>query len=248
MRILISAFLFLSLLCGLRYSKTHAAAATNTGYGKTDTTFILREFDTSAHNYISYHAVYIEKNRDSRFYKRRLDFKMHADDSSLYVDNLLDLKAHFKLFRKHRAEGLPTQWLPLNLYKGKYYIYFPSEWGEEDSKLLTDSTLVEATIEGPWPQAILSLNKLSKSTWFLKTYSPDWSDHKIRRVTIHIVNPQNKMAVWEYMDETGINRYELCIPSAYADHYDMVVNYCMQNRTAEFMFDRIDYKRLLKHR
>jgi len=248
MRILIIPCLLICLLCGLKYPKALDACTRRRVLAKTDTIFISREFDTSANNYISYHAVYIEKNRNSRFYRRRLDFNMDWDDSSLYVDNLRDLKKHFKSFRKPRAEGLPKQWLPLNLYKGKYYIYFPSEWGEEDSKVLTDSTLVVTTIEGPWPQAILSLNKLNKSTWALKTYSPAWSDHAARRITIHIINPQSKMAVWEYMDETGDNRYELCIPLAYAEHYDMVVNYCMQNRTGEFLFDSIDYKRLLKHR
>src|ERR1700739_3393054 len=56
-----------------------------------DTTFLLREAKKGF-----YHAVFIEKNRESKVYKRLLDFKYDHYDSVDYNENYKILKVKFK--------------------------------------------------------------------------------------------------------------------------------------------------------
>jgi hypothetical protein len=235
-----TGLLFLCLT-GTKYRHTTSTASSNL-QKPTDTIFLLKERDRGY-----YHIVYIEKNRKSTWYKNLLDFKMYYGDSDEYHDNLDGLKAHFQSFKKCRLEGLPKEWLPLYRYKGKYYIYYPSEWGMVDREVLTDSTLINWTIEGPEPMAIASAKRIKTNTWYLDShYFYDGKLH-LKKIKVHVVNTANQMAVWEYPDESGPYRYELYIPRASAAKFDMVVNYCAQGKMAEFfMFDKIDYKALLK--
>jgi hypothetical protein len=240
MKVLTFTGLLLLCLSGTKYRNT-APAGSGNGHKSTDTIFLLKERDTSY-----YHIVYVEKNRKSRWYKNLLDFKMHYGDSDEYHDNLEELKRHFKSFKKYNLDGLPKEWLPLNQYKGKYYIYYPSEWGMTDREVLTDSTLVWWTIEGPEPMEITSAKQINANTWHIGArYFYDGKPHP-KNIIVHIINTTNQMAVWEYPDKSGLDRYELYIPRAYAAKFDMVVNYCDQGKMAEFMFDNIDFKALLK--
>ncbi len=171
---------------------------------------------------------------------------MDKDDSDLYADNLKSLHHFVRHFKKYNIEGLNRNWLPLYVYKGKYYVYFPSEWGEVGKRIFTDSTIIDWTIEGPYPTAITSYKKSGKNLWSISTRNYfDGKPHN-KRMLIHLIGGERKMAVWEYPDEKGHSRYELFIPMDGAPKYDMVVNYCEQSRMGEFAFDKIDFEKLLK--
>ena len=220
--------------------KPTSAKAATLFVKKNDTDFISRKFYKH-----SYQKVFIEKNRNSKEYKSLLEIKMDDDDGSLYVNNLAGLTHIYHNFKSFINEDFPKNWLPLNNYKNRLYIYFPSERGESGRISLTDSTLIKWSIEGPSPQAILMVKQLNKVTWKItsKYFYNGW---KAKRVIVHIIDEKSKMAVWEYLGEKGINQYNLCIPFEHAKEFDMVVTSCLQNRTNEFVFGKIDYKALLK--
>jgi hypothetical protein len=236
--------LFISLLScyliSMNYGRIPRENLSNT-HKSGDTIFISRKFGKGY-----YHAVYIEKNRQSVLYKDLLDFKMDKEDHELYEDNLKGLKKISKSFKNYNLNGLPKKWLPLYKYKKRYYIYYPSEWGEVDRNVLTDSTLVCWGIEGPYPYTIESARKININTYTFTTCSYSTGKERHIKTIIHIINPKTKLAIWEYPDEKSDNRYELYIPRMSASKFDMVVNYCAEVKMSEFMFDNIDYKTLLK--
>lgn len=206
-----------------------------------DTTFLLREDKKEF-----YHAVFIDKNRESKVYKRLLDFKYDHDDSIAYNENYKILKVKFKKpLKKYDVAALKQGWLPLYAYKGKYYLYAPSDWGNAGQRILTDSTLIYWGMEGPDPKPLLSFKKINDSKYSL-TSQPFYQFVKHSNINIYIIDPKNKVAVWEDMALPADYRYGLYVPVQYAQNFDMVHNYCKTDRMPEFVFDKIDFKALIK--
>ncbi|WP_184548408.1 hypothetical protein [Mucilaginibacter sp. FT3.2] len=208
---------------------------------KNDTVFLLREKDS-----VHYHAVFVEKDRQSQVYKNVLNFKMDNYDAEAYLRNYHAVKRRSaKPFRKYNLAGLPTEWLPLYSYRGSFYIYQPSEPGNTARITITDSTMVHWYMDGPTPQLLQEVIKLNNHTWQLKFrgYLQRAPDVKI---IIHIIDPINKIAVWEDVNAPIRYRYSLYVPRENAAKFDLVVNYCLENKVAEFNFDSIDYVALLK--
>jgi hypothetical protein len=247
MRELIFVALLASFVTGTNYRKATLQAARRHDVRQTDTIFISRE---KSKDY--YHKVYIEKNRLSPFYKDLMDFKMEKFELEAYKQNCLELKKHFPShLKKYDLTGLPKEWIPLYKYKGKYYIYYPSEEGNMGRRIITDSSMVYWFMDGPDPEPILSAKKINENNWYLdiNSYCKNISGLKDRpdaKLTIHIIDPKNKIAVWEDASQPKVDRYELYVPKIYAKNFDMIVNYCLQNKTEEFEFDNIDYPTLLK--
>ncbi len=78
-----------------------------------DTTFLLRE--TSK---IYYHAVYIERNRQSTYYKWLLDFKFDSTENAGFNESNQYLKQkHPAPFKKYDLSDLPKEWMPIYSYK-----------------------------------------------------------------------------------------------------------------------------------
>ncbi|WP_121197150.1 hypothetical protein [Mucilaginibacter gracilis] len=206
----------------------------------TDTTFISRK---KTKDY--YWAIYIEKNRQSKKYKNLLDFKMNKWDAKNYKESLDSLKKR-KIIKIKALAGLPKEWLPLYLYKGKYYIYYPCEWDNGDRRILTDSTLVDPSMEGPIPRPLQTVKKINANTYYLQLKAFYSIGPPISTLIIHIIDAKNNIAVWEDTSQQGPYRYGLYVAKQSAANFDMVVNYCDNNRVPEFEFDKIDYTALLK--
>lgn len=207
-----------------------------------DTLFLVREITKDY-----YHAVYIEKNRQSAEYKRLLNFKMDTTEAAGYHESYLSFKQKVKSrLKKASIAGLPTQWMPAYRYQNKYYIYSPSEWGNIDRRIITDSTIVYWDMEDPFPE-LLSLTGHIGNTYTFKT-SHYMSGAKSSKLVIHIVDTVTKLAVWEDFSQPLPYRYGLYIPRGQATRLDMIVNYCAQNKVFEFQFDKIDYAALLKRK
>jgi hypothetical protein len=208
-----------------------------------DTAFLLREVKKDF-----YHAVFIEKNRESKLYKRLLDFKYDHDDSIAYNENYKILKVKFKKpLKKYAVADLKQEWLPLYAYKGKYYLYAPSDWGNAGRRMLTDSTLIYWDMEGPDPKPLLSFKKLNDGKYSL-TSQPFYQFVKKSNINVYIIDPKNKVAVWEDNALPAAYRYGLYVPVQYAHNFDMVHNYCKTDKMPEFVFDKIAFKTLIKGR
>jgi len=207
-----------------------------------DTTFILR--GKTKHYY---HAIYIEKNRESTFYQQLTDFTFDKWDIESFKGNYEAIKKMYsnpyKVF-KHPA--LPTEWLPLYSYKGTYYLYAPSDWGYAGRRIITDSTLVYWDMDGPSPMPLTTFQKNNDKKYSLTHFQPYNTDGNTNQIIIHIIDSKNKIAVWEFTNEAKDYQYQLYVPKENAKNFDMINNYCDYMKQMEFKFDTIDYKKLIK--
>jgi hypothetical protein len=160
-----------------------------------------------------------------------------------YVSGLKEVK--HPLAKTPALGGLPREWVPLYRYKGKYYIYSPSEAGNICRMIITDSTIVYWGMEGPTPEPIFQALKVKPNTWYVRS-GAFYINSKDSRLTIHLIDPVNKIAVWEDASQPIGTRYNLYVAREKARNFDMVVNYCKENKEMEFMFDKINYPLLLK--
>jgi hypothetical protein len=237
--------IFLMLMMALCLTRPQQPALAKTQVRptkKSDTTFLLKERDKK-----SYHIVYIERNRESIFYKNLLDFSItNKFDLKEYKENNIRVKKENPApFKVYDLKDLPKEWMPIYRYKNKYYIYNPAEWGSIDRRVITDSTIMFWSMEAPERQPFINAKRIGKDTYQLKFHSL-YPDTVIKNITIHIIDPKNKIAVWEDLTEAPQYRYGLYVPRENAANFDLIVNYCEQHKTDEFEFDKIDYKALLK--
>jgi len=206
-----------------------------------DTTFLLRE---KSKDY--YHAIYIERNRQSPYYNSLLDFKYDDYENKEYKEAYQSIKQkHSAPLKKYNLTGLPKQWVPLHRYKNKYYIYLPSDEGDMGRMIITDSTLIYWSMEGPYPKPFQSLKKLNDHTWFFEADN-FYPSKTTGTFVIHLIDPINKIAVFEDSSAPKRYRYSLYIAKENAKNFDLVVNYCETDKTPDFLFDKIDYAKLLK--
>lgn len=212
-----------------------------------DTVFLLRN---KTKDY--YHAIYIEKNRQSKFYQWLTDFGFDNYDKEEFDTYYRGIKddSSIKIKRFNRSD-LPSEWVPLYSLKGRYYLYAPSDWGNAGRKIITDSTLVFWFMDGPYPIPLSSFRKNSNNQYALTGIGRHSFDSARTQLIIHMIDSKNKIAVWEFPAESTRYRYRLYVARENAPNFDMVVNYCKDAKQMEFSFDQIDYSKLLgedKHR
>lgn len=94
-----------------------------------DTIFIKRE-KTAEY----YHKIYIEKNRSSSYYKLLTRFKFDKDELEFINEYYRSFKKRSVPLKKFNLHNIATEWLPLYKYKGHYYLYAPSDWGNTNKK------------------------------------------------------------------------------------------------------------------
>jgi hypothetical protein len=249
---------FFSVLLGLlsNYSSNSfllSPSSTNDPFISTPDTVFLRKivFDTvlAGKPYHIYNNVYIDNNRDSKNHGLLADFSFTEEANLIkYTEKLK--KRNIRL-SKIPAQGLPTEWIPLNVYKNKYYLYMPSDGGYLNRRMITDSLLVFWLMEGPTPYPLQSITKKDAGTWAIRSTDLFVKMEGFTRpeiLNIYIIDPKTNMAVWEYKSETEKNySYELCIPRENIKDFDIIVN-DGNEKSPEFDFDKIDFKKLLKQR
>lgn len=206
-----------------------------------DTVFLEKE-----HKGNFYHAVFIEKNRAAKSFKGLLNFSYDHNDSIAFNEYLKILKVrnHAPL-KKYSIATVPAEWLPLYLYKGKYYLYEPSNSGNTGRRALTDSTLTYWNTDGPEPKPLLDFKKTGKQRYSLRSL-PYYQFVKKSTINIYIIDPAKNLAVWEDTSLPADYRYGLYVPKEHAKEYDLVSTYCSTGKSTEFKFDKIDFKSLIK--
>jgi len=232
-------FAGLLFLCLTGVTNHHAALTVLSHVDKSiDTIFLLKE------DYKGYYQVaYIEKNRNSHDYKNLLDFRLDSNENEEYRENCKALyKNAVKGTKKYKMTGLPRQWLPVYEHAGKYYLYSPSEDGAQGRLMVTDTTVCFMYLDGYYPEQILSATNEGAGNWRLSAFSSK-GKHPI---IIHTIDAKTHLAVWGELNK-GDNWYNLYVPREYANSFDMVVNRGRGNvKVAEFIFDKIDFQKLLK--
>lgn len=204
-----------------------------------DTTFILRENKKGI-----YHAIFIDNNKSSKYYNWINKFKFSGNDSISYKESFkyAPLGKTIRLLKKQTA-NLPKKWCPLYLYKGKYYVYAPSDWGYNTRYKITDTTIIKYDMDGPYPGTLNRFQQIDRNT-FAFSYTSVYQNNN--KLTIHIIDWVNKIAVFEEASQAGASGFYLMVSAGNLKSFPIVVNYCEMQKQKEFKFDEPDFKVLLK--
>jgi hypothetical protein len=205
-----------------------------------DTLFIVHE---KTKDY--YATVYIDQNKSSADRKHLLDFKLDTEElGELKEDyDIIKQKFHTPL-KKYNLSNLPREWLPLFLYKGKHYIYYPSDYGNTGRTTLADTMMINRGFE-ILQAPLLSVHQINDSKYHV-TWAARETGKQNQQITIYIIDQQKQIAVWEDLSQPVEYRYGLYVSKEGANNFDMIVSRCEQNKLPEYQFDKIDYATLIK--
>ena len=203
-----------------------------------DTTFILRDTSNGV-----YHAVFIEKNIRSHYYQQLTNFKLDFRDSPSYKESIDDLRKNkIKISKIKTDRALPLNWCALFDYKGKFYLYSPSDNGNNLNKMITDSTIIEFFMDGPYASAIQSFKAIDLNTF---EYTIKGTYSTVEKITIHVLDWVSEVAVFDNHNSDDNYRYTLMVGADRARKFPIVVNYCETQKQMEFNFDSPDFKEIM---
>lgn len=212
-----------------------------------DTLFIKREICDTCVTYPFYNAIYLETDPQGDTHKRLQNFSFNEfENLDSYNKELKEMRIHVSHFNTF---GLPKEWLPLNLYKGKYYLYAPCDGFHSVRKMLTDSSLIFRFMEGPMPYSLVSLKKISTNEFRIETTNPYYhSDDEVNPelLNIYMIDLKNKVAIWEFKSKKNtINDYELMVAKESVPKFDVIHNFCLSSKQDELTFDTPNFDSLL---
>jgi hypothetical protein len=184
------------------------------------------------------HSVYVDKDRDSPYFEvlKNLDYTKADKD---YVRSMKALQKYKKVAgRKVDLATLPRNWVQLHLYKGKYYVYSPSNRTQLRVSL-NDSTLITKGME----RRVDLLNDAQQTSKFV--YEIAATDYKGQSDSfrIHLINKSRGIAVFEDLFEKG--SHILMVTIERADRFPLVTNYTPNHMEPEFVFDVPDFGGLI---
>ena len=225
-------FLLIFICLFLKYSIGQTSATS-------DTNFISRNISKGI-----YHAVFIENNPTSKFYNWICDFSFDDSDSLSYQESLYSIfKDTLPKFSKPNISAdLPRNWCGLETYKNNYYLYAPSDWGNNSNLFITDSTIIEYFMDGPYAYVIERFKRIDENTFEFDVRSAYSTTNKM---TIYIIDKKNQVAIVDKQDN-DTHEYRLLVNKTDARHYPIIVNYCKDQKMREFQFEAADYKKLLR--
>lgn len=203
-----------------------------------DTNFISRNISGGV-----YQAVFIENNQNSIYYNWICDFSFDDSDSLSYQESLHAIfKDTLHKFSKPKiSEELSRNWCGLETFKNNYYLYAPSDWGNNSNLLITDSTIVEYFMDGPYAYVIERFNRINETTFEFDVRS---AYSTIIKMTIYFIDSKNQVAIVD-KQENEMHEYRLLVNKTHARHFPIIVNYCKFQKMREFQFDTPDYLKLL---
>jgi hypothetical protein len=204
-----------------------------------DTTFILK--DTSGGGY---HVVYIESSKKSNYYEWLTNFAFDNFDSLSYqesINAIYEGNPQRRISKVKLNASLPRQWCGLNGYKDRFYLYAPSDWGNNSNLIVTDTTIIKYFMEGPYAYAIDSFKTINVNTFEFFVHS---AYETTTKMSIHIIDWDRQIAIFDDHTE-GDDRYSLMVGSSKARQFPIIVNYCKGKKQREFRFDKINFTKLL---
>jgi hypothetical protein len=202
-----------------------------------DTAFLLREFQGGK----SYHAVFVERNKNSSGYTRLTDM---PNDTAGYYVRLTETKDSLRLaIRRFQLGALAGAWYPLMLYKGKYYLYSPCDGATTQWFRFTDSTMLDQFHD--WGMMPSVLTKVTSTRTNTEVEFSNLETGK-SRLTVHFIDPVRGIAVFDRATAFPGHNYALMISERKLRNFPVIANYCPYNKDSEWDFETPDYNRLLK--
>ncbi len=187
-------------------------------------------------------SVFIDTNRNSKFYPTT-SFQFDKRDSLSYFTSIENLKKN-KIALAHQTPVIEwTKWLDLKIYKGNYYAYHPCDFNSFHALSINDSTLINWKGEGPEAVKIIAQKKIDSSTYYFNL-TGQYHDHV--ELLIHIIDADRGIAIMEGRDEEGGSGYNLMIAADKIRSVPIIVNNCETEKQAEWNFEQVDFKKLLR--
>lgn len=206
------------------------------GQQKSDTIFIRRA------NTGSYHAIFIDTNRNSQFYTQLENNIQSPFDSTFYFSNIEDIKENKVRFQKDSIKGIPLDWKPLYYYNHKYYVYVPSDGIYANWVKISDSSLLYYAGGEMLVQAINNFQKVEPDKF---SFTSTDILGKLIKTNIYVLDKELGIAVFEYPDKSNGDKYELRVSSNKIRQFPIIVNYSTSEKTDELVFDKPNFKSLL---
>lgn len=128
------------------------------------------------------------------------------------------------------------KWVPVYIHQKAYYVYVPCDLGYHQPIQITDKELILGGMETAI-SAIIKRQKTSENVFKVEYKSYD-GIRKCLKYTV--IDKQKGIAVFNYNGD-----YRLMVRAEKIKDYPIIVNKCKQDKMAEFVFDKPDYKMLL---
>jgi hypothetical protein len=228
---------FLILLINFSFSGISQETDKDIKFTLNDTVFFEREIFDGV-----YHAIFIDTNKDSKYYNQINNFEFGEFDQQSYNQSLFYFKENKSVFNKFKVGEIPTEWVVLKNYKGNLYNYYPSDFMSHFQIKLTDSTVILYTGEGPLANKIDSFEKISNNKYKFRV-SGIYTGFST--LIFHIIDVKKGIAVIENQLESNSSNYCLMIDSNKSNTLPIIVNYCETRKWREFNFEQPNYKQLL---
>lgn len=205
---------------------------------KKDTVFLMKNFTSEG----SRHIIYIESNPKSWAYTKALEKDFDPETYNMYLKEAVE--KYNAAPGKHKLPQFSKNWYPLYLYKGKYYVYYPSDNCVNNWVSINDSTVVlTAGCEGPYPAVIQHITMKEQNRLTMDVTDPLFGSVTM---TIHLINLQRGIAIIGSKLSSGEIKYQLVVDENKFRNFPIIVNYNPNGKSEEFEFDPIDYRKLLR--
>jgi len=190
-------------------------------------------------------SIFIETNKNSKFYKNITSFKFGMFDKESYDESLDYLKKNKIKLKKQKTFLLSKKWIALKLYSEQFYAYYPCDFYSYYQVSVNDTTYIDWTGEGPIANKILSQKKLNDTTFKIKVTGILEQD---RTITINIIDKPRGIAV--FTEETAQNgkKQFLMIMADQIKTVPFIVNNCETSKQSELKFEEPNFDKLLKHK
>lgn len=173
-----------------------------------DTIFIKKD---------KFQKIFIDKNRNSIFYKLISDFTgFNTLENSSKVKNQI----------------LNSKWIQIQNYKGEYFLYYPCDQ-INDLKYAINSNQVQIKSSEIVTYNIISF-KRRKQNINIKYQEPDSQ----KQIMLRITPIDNEKGIYKFITSNGNQRYEkIMLQADKYKKYNLIVNECTENKNSELDFE-----------
>jgi len=210
-----------------------------------DTVFIKRLKNDSL-----YHRIFFETNGQSVFYNFVSNFDFTQFDKNSYIRSLKYLKSRGLKLTRQTYGDLPTEWVIVQVYKGKMCLYSPSDYYSHYKLKFTDTTVIDWSGEGPEAMRVSSFTKIDSLHYKINLQSQNFIT---KTMEITFIDKQKGIAVFHDLISpksfyASKDRYFIMIDVKKMREIPLIVNSCEESKMGELDFDDIDYQKLLKRK
>lgn len=202
-----------------------------------DTTFIFKDTVDG-----ELQTIFIDHNTDRKFYERISHFSFQYLDKVSYKYSTDYFKEQKLTLTKSKPIIPWTNWVTLKQYNGQFYVYHPCDFLFHFRQSVNDTTFIDWTGEGPEANKIIEQKKIDEKTYEFKLTGISAQN---RKITIHIIDIKNGIAVFEQTLNEADKRYYLMIAADNIKSVPIIVNHCPTQKQTELQFDEPDFKTLL---